>query len=115
MNPTQQLQLLTTEINNRIKLKQKEIHDLKILLENVLVILWRHLSFYLDSRSISTSKTLSPCERNADEVVVLNQQLLFQTSPYLIEELKPRCKQELEPVLVRLENISLVSSIFVLY
>lgn len=115
LNPSQQFQLLTKEINHRIKLKHKEIKDLKFLLENVLMILWRHLAYYLDSGSISRTTTISPCERYADETVVLLQQMLYQTTPALIEKLRISRQQELEPVFERMEssplNLSISSSV----
>lgn len=104
LNPSQQSQVLTTEINHRIKLKLKEIRDLTFIIENAVFILWRHLEFYLRN-SVSTKATISPCERYANETVVLLQQALYQTSPSVITQLKSACHSVLEPVIQKLETL----------
>lgn len=104
LNPSQQSQVLTTEINHRIELKSKEIRDLTFIIENAVFILWRHLEFYLRN-SVSTKATYSPCERYANETVVLLQQALYQTSPALITQLKLACHNVLEPVIQKLETL----------
>lgn len=105
LNASQQSHLLETEINHRMSLKHKEINDLVFILEHVLLILWRHLAFYLDRKSISIKTTLSPCERQADEQVVLQHQLLYQTNTSLIAKLTAACEKELDPVLEKLETV----------
>lgn len=109
LNASQQSHLLETEINHRMNLKHKEIRDLIFILENGLLILWRHLAFYLDRNSIYIKTTLSPCERQADEQVVLQHQLLYQTNTSLIAKLTAACEKELDPVLEKLETVLKVS------
>jgi nuclear pore complex protein Nup205 len=104
LNPTQQSQVLATEINHRVKLKSKEIRDLLFTIETSVFILWRHLEFYLQSHT-SVNTTFSPCERYANETVVLLQQALFQTSPQVTNRLRSACHTVLEPVIKGLEAI----------
>lgn len=111
LNPSQQTQVLTLEINLRTKSKQKEIRDLVFTIDNALFVLWRHLEFYLDTDSIYTTTTFSPCERYANETVLL-QQSLFQTSPLVISRLKKSCQTVLEPVIQKLESIPIINSAY---
>lgn len=110
LNPTQQTQLLTTEITNRCKLKEKEMKELLFTIENAMYILWRHLEFYMRIESITRVQHFSPCDRSSDanENVVLLQQALFQTSTSVIATLKASCQAVLEPVLQKLEKIPFV-------
>lgn len=111
LNPSQQSQVLISEIDLRTKSKQKEIRDLVFTIDNALFILWRHLEFYLDTDSIYTTTTFSPCERYANETVLL-QQSLFQTSPSVISRLKKSCQTILEPVIQKLESIPVINTAY---
>lgn len=108
LNPTQQFQVLATEIDRRIQLKSKEIRDLVFTMETSVFILWRHLEFYFKNQT-STSNAYSPCERYANENVVLLQQALFQTSPQVISKLRSACLTVLEPTIKNIEAIPSVS------
>jgi nuclear pore complex protein Nup205 len=110
LNPMQQTQVLIAEIDLRREQKMKELRSLVYTIENAIFILWRHLEFYLSRDSISKSTTFSPCERYANEKVVLLQQSLFQTSPVVIQQLKEACQHTMEPILQKLESIILPSS-----
>ncbi|KAI8968275.1 nucleoporin Nup186/Nup192/Nup205 [Mycotypha africana] len=105
LNPSQQTHVLSTELARRCHSKKKELNDLKFTIENALFILWRHLEFYLDRHSISTSVEISPCQRYANEKVILHQQSFFQTSPAVINQLKKTCQTVLEPLLLKLECV----------
>lgn len=109
LNPTQQTPVLTAEIDLRREQKMKELQSLLYTIENAIFILWRHLDFYLSRDSISKSSAFSPCERYANEKVVLLQQSLFQTSPEKIKHLKENCQHIVEPILQKLEPIALPS------
>lgn len=108
LNPSQQSQVLSTEIDYRVQLKFKEIRDLVFAIETSLFILWRHLEFYFKNHT-STTTTYSPCERYANENVVLLQQALFQTSPKVIDKLRSSCMTVLEPTIKSLEAIPSVN------
>ncbi|KAI9468255.1 MAG: hypothetical protein EXX96DRAFT_110386 [Benjaminiella poitrasii] len=111
LNPTQQLQVLSAEIDHRCKLKKKELNDMLFIIENTIFVLWRHLEFYLQKDSITTANIISPCERRFDnDEVVLLQQSLFQTSPTVVSQLKASCQQNLEPVLEKLGSIPVIQS-----
>lgn len=110
LNPTQQTQLLTTEITHRCKLKANEMNNLLFTIENAVYVLWRHLEYYMRTESITRVQHFSPCDPNSDanENVVLLQQALFQTSTSVISTLKAACQTVLEPVLQKLEKIPFV-------
>lgn len=110
LNPTQQTQVLIDEIDLRREQKMKELRSLFYTIENAIFILWPHLEFYLNRDSISKSTNLSPCERYANEQVVLLHQSLFQTSTVKIQQLKEDCQLILEPIFQKLELIVLPSS-----
>ncbi|OBZ90190.1 hypothetical protein A0J61_01778, partial [Choanephora cucurbitarum] len=110
LSRSQQFQVLFREIDHRYKSKEQQIQDYFFTLENSAFILWRHLEYYLKIESMSISTKYNPCERFANEEVVLFKQAAFQTSPALIQHLKRSCSDILEPVLQKLGTIPNLSN-----
>lgn len=108
LNQNQKVQVLATEINQRIQAKLKSIDALFLTIEDASVILWRHLVFFLSRNSIVNNVAFSPATRYDNNVVLL-EQALYQTSLNVIDQLKPACHTVVEPVMKKLEKIPTVS------
>jgi hypothetical protein len=113
LNPTQQNQVLATEIQTRRKSKRKELSNYLFITQTTLSLLWRHIEFYVQPMPTSTNQDISPCDPAWNNSVQFSQQTLFQPSTTVISLLKSSSYM-LEPLLTKLESLDLVI-IFLLF
>ncbi|KAG0170312.1 hypothetical protein DFQ30_002656 [Apophysomyces sp. BC1015] len=107
LNPTQQQQVLTREIEARRKIQWKQLQNQLFVVENVLLVLWRHLEYYMRPASASRPFMQSPCDPAADETIMSSQATMFQPSVVVSQNLKNSCTTVLEPVLEKLLLVDL--------
>ncbi|KAI9314314.1 nucleoporin Nup186/Nup192/Nup205 [Dichotomocladium elegans] len=108
LSPSQQQQVLITEVEKRSALKVKEIRHLIFILENILFVLWRHLEYYMQSNVISKPATLQPLDLYSSEsFAVSSQTAMFQSSVAVANNLKTQSKVVLDPLLKKLEELDI--------
>ncbi|KAF7721559.1 hypothetical protein EC973_004498 [Apophysomyces ossiformis] len=107
LNPTQQQQVLAREIETRRKLQWKRLQNQLFVVENVLLVLWRHLEYYMRPVSSSRSFMQSPCDPAVDEAIMSSQATLFQPSVVVSQNLRNTCTTLLEPILEKLASVDL--------
>ncbi|KAI8888583.1 hypothetical protein K501DRAFT_209766 [Backusella circina FSU 941] len=108
LNPTQQYQVLATEIQTRKKSKLKELSNYLFVTQTALSLLWRHIEFYLQPKPTSPKENISPCDPAWNNPVQLRQQTLFQPSSVVAHNLKAS-SQVLGSLLTKLESLDLSS------
>lgn len=128
LGPSQQQQVLIAELDKRSKLKTKQMRHLVceyhmteccpswivnslsfriVLLENVLLVLWRHLEYYMQSTAISQTTAVQPLDLySSQSFAVSSQTAMFQPSMAIASNLKTSSTTTLVPLLKKLETLN---------
>lgn len=106
LSPSQQRQILTSEFRRRADEKAKQMRHLLDIVDMVMLVLLRHLEFYLQPSGAREPFSLYPSYDHTTESP------LFQSSLAIASSLKKSLASHLDPVLQILDSVFSVSWIF---
>ena len=77
-----------------------------VILENILLVLWRHLEFYMQS-GVTTTSTKPLDLYSTDTFAVSHQTAMFQPSISVASNLKTTSATVLEPILKKIQELDM--------